>query len=65
MVNAEKRLLLARYLVEDSVLSFMYLNTELTNDIVIIKSILQLLLCKYKLYTWEEEESIHTKINKV
>jgi len=45
--------MIARYLVESNELNFMYLNTELTNDVVIIKSILKTTLQNYKLYTEE------------
>jgi hypothetical protein len=51
--SEEKRLMISRYLVESNELNFMYLNTELTNDVVIIKSILKTTLNNYKLYTEE------------
>ena len=61
--EADKRVLLARYLIEDNSLDYVFFDNNLKASVAVIKSVLKKTLGSYKLFTEKEKRTFHSEIS--
>ena len=61
--EVDKRVLLARYLIEDNSLDYVFFDNNLKASVAVIRSVLKKTLGSYKLFTEKEKRTFHSEIS--